>query len=111
MLTDEGNLKMTSTMLRSDKKLLSHLADLEPEKQAWVLEQLREDASLLDVGTDLTVDRIRDVLEYAPSGKLARQIRTALAHVLTFTDGEADVSRPRNEYRRKAIGGGSYGRR
>jgi hypothetical protein len=98
-LAEEGNLRVKSTMLSDDRRLLSHLADLEPEKRAWVLEKLGEDAALRDVGADLTLDRIRDVLEYAPSTTLARQIRAALAHILRFTDPDANVSCPQADQR------------
>jgi hypothetical protein len=92
-------LKATSPMRSRDRRLLSHLADLEPQERACILAQLGEDEALRDVGADLTIDRVRDVLEYAPTAKLAQQIRNALARVLESTDEETNVSRPRADGR------------
>jgi hypothetical protein len=71
-----------STTFSSDRRLVSHLAGLEPQDRADILAQLGEDEALRDVGADLTIDRVRDVLEYAPTAKLAQQIRNALARAL-----------------------------
>jgi hypothetical protein len=59
-------VKPTSTMHRGDRQLLSLLADLEPEQRASILARLGEHGALRDVGADLTIHGVRDVLEYAP---------------------------------------------
>jgi hypothetical protein len=74
-------LKATTTRDR-DRRLVNDLADLEPEKRTHVLAQVRADEALRDVGADLTIDKVRDVLEYAPTAKLAQQIRNALVRAL-----------------------------
>ena len=81
-------------MLSNDRRLLSQLAELEPDERAYILRQLSEDEALRDVGADLTIAKVRDVLEYAPTAKLARQIRNALARALQRTEQDTDVFRP-----------------
>jgi hypothetical protein len=90
---------MTSTMRDGDRRLVSRLADLEPEQRAHVLAQLGADEALRDVAASLTMDKVRDVLEYAPRAKLAQQIRKALASALERTGQDADDSDPRAEGR------------
>jgi len=49
-------------MLSSDRRLVSHLSELEPRERAHILAQLGEDEALRDVRADLTIDKVRDVL-------------------------------------------------
>src|SRR5262249_58150412 len=94
LLADEDNLKVRSTMLSNDRRLLDHLGELDEQEQTYILAQLGEDEALRDVGAHLTIDKVRDVLEYAPTTRLARQIRAALARALQRTDQNPSVSRP-----------------
>src|SRR5262245_10751342 len=90
-----GKLKAIPVTRSRDRELLRQLAELEPNKQGDILVQLGEDKALRDVGAELTIDRVRDVLEYAPTAKLAQQIRDALAHILERVTRNTYVSRSR----------------
>jgi hypothetical protein len=86
--------KATSTLRSRDRQLVSHLSDLDPQDRAQALKQLAADEALRDIGADLTIQRIRDVLDYAATTKLAQQIRAGMARALEGGDKGTDARLP-----------------
>jgi hypothetical protein len=74
---------------------------MEPQEQVRVLRRLRENDTLKDIRDHLTIERIRDIFKYAPTMKLAWQIRETLVRLLERTELPEQPTRVRRLKRRE----------